>query len=117
MTKYGIIGSRMRLDRQSVTDFVNCLPENSVVVSGGCIGIDTWAADAAMERGLAVVVHLPDKSGCTQRWQFTKAFHARNELIAQDCDVLVAFVSSDRKGGTEDTIRRAKKHGKEIWIK
>ena len=115
--RYGIVGSRSRRDSKSVVDFVKSIPQESVVISGGCIGVDTWAVKSARMRGIKTVEHLPDKTGCSKHWEFTKAFHARNQKIAEDCDILVAFVSDDRKGGTEDTIRRARKLGKEIIIK
>jgi hypothetical protein len=38
-------------------------------------------------------------------------------LVAKDCDRAVAFVASDRKGGTEDTIKRALKAGKPVEIR
>jgi hypothetical protein len=35
----------------------------------------------------------------------------------KDCDRVVAFVASDRKGGTEDTIKRALKAAKPVEIR
>jgi len=115
--KYGIVGSRSRTDKEVVTAFVRSLPAGSIVISGGCHGVDTWAEKAAQSVGIETRIFLPDKAGCGHRWEFTKAFHARNQLIAEECDILVAFVSKDRKGGTEDTVKRADKLGREIWIK
>jgi hypothetical protein len=51
------------------------------------------------------------------RFEFTKTYYARNQLVAKDCDRVVAFVASDRKGGTEDTIKRALKAGKPVEIR
>ncbi len=45
-----------------------------------------------------------------------KAYYARNKKIAENVDVLYAFVAPDRKGGTENTIGYAEKLGKEIHI-
>lgn len=109
--RYGFVGSRRRLDRQSVVDFVATLPPDAVVVSGGAAGPDTWAVEAAQRRGLSVVIHLPDKAGAKTRWEATERFYARNQKIVDDSDALVAFVAPDRKGGTEDTIRRATTKG------
>jgi len=114
--KYGIVGSRSRKDRRSVVDFVNSLQPGDVVISGGCRGVDTWAAEAARARGLKVVEFLPDLAGCRERWQYTRAYFARNEQIAQECDTLVAFVAEVRKGGTENTIKHARKLGHEVII-
>lgn len=111
MPKYGIVGSRKRKDRESVVAAVDRLPTKSVVVSGGAEGPDTWAVEAAKARGLQTVEHLPKKVRGATRWQATEAFYARNQLIVDDSDELIAFVSADRKGGTEDTIRRAVRKG------
>lgn len=40
----------------------------------------------------------------------------RNGNIADKSDILIAIVAKDRKGGTEDTIRKAKKIGKKVII-
>jgi hypothetical protein len=111
MTRYAIVGSRRRTDRQSVIDRVMALPGDSVVVSGGAKGPDKWAEQAAMERGLHLVVHLPERGPAKSRWEATERFYARNQRLVDDADVVIAFVSADRKGGTEDTIRRAEKKG------
>ena len=108
--KVGIVGSRRRNDRELVETLVNELPEGTVIISGGCRGVDTWAADAARRRGLEVVEFLPDlpPSG-SPHWEFARAYHARNKQIAENSDVIYAFVAPDRKGGTENTIKHAKK--------
>jgi hypothetical protein len=114
--KYGFVGSRSRMDQQSVTDRVLALPDDSIVVSGGCRGPDLWAEEAARRRGLATIIHKPAPGPSGSRWAATEKFYARNQLIVDDADILVAFVSSDRKGGTEDTIKRAKKKGIPVII-
>jgi hypothetical protein len=85
-----------------------------VLISGGCRGVDTWAADAARARGLQVVVHLPDLDGARARWETTKRHYARNQVVVDDCDQVIAFVSNERRGGTEDTIDRAHAAGKPV---
>jgi hypothetical protein len=93
----GIVGSRRRQDRVAVIAFVKSLPD-SVVVSGGCPNsVDTWATAAARARGLDVIEHLPRPDG-PGRLAFTKACYARNELIALDSHVLIAFIAPDRVG-------------------
>jgi predicted Rossmann fold nucleotide-binding protein DprA/Smf involved in DNA uptake len=109
--RFGIVGSRGRLDRQSVYDRVAELPRGSTVVSGGAKGPDIWAEEAAKSCGLPTIVHLPASGPSATRWAATEKFYARNQQIVDDSDVLIAFVSPDRKGGTEDTIRRARKKG------
>lgn len=99
-----------------MVDFIATLPADAVVVSGGAAGPDTWAAEAAAARGLGLVVHMPDKTGAKTRWEATERFYARNQKIVDDSDALVAFVAPDRKGGTEDTIRRAAAKGIPITL-
>ena len=114
--RVAIVGSRKRTDRDSVSAFVESLPVEAVVVSGGCEGPDKFAADAARKRGLTVVEHLPDLTGCSQRFEFTKRFYERNQRVVDDSERVAAFVAPDRKGGTEDTIKRAAKAGKPVVI-
>ena len=114
--KVGIVGSRKRTDQETVRAIVAGLPSDAVVVSGGACGVDAWAAAAARARGLQVVEHLPDMAGAVTRWERTERFYARNAQIAEGCDRLVALVADDRKGGTEDTIRRARRLGRPVEV-
>lgn len=114
--RFGVVGSRRRRDRGSVIAYIDSLPASAIVISGGAKGPDTWAAEAARARGLAVVEHLPDLAGVTSRHEATRRYYARNRLIAEDCDELVAFVAPDRRGGTENTIKHAIELGKPVTI-
>ena len=115
--RVGIVGSRRWKDRESVEILVHQLPDDTTIISGGCQGVDTWAAETAARRGLGVTVFVPDlpKAG-SPRWAFTKAYHARNRQIAENVDVLYAFVTQDRKGGTENTIKHAMKLGVRVEV-
>lgn len=115
--KYGIIGSRRRTDRQTVIDFVNTLTFADIVVSGGCAGPDLWAEHAAKNLGIDTLIFLPKLPPAgSPRHEFTKAYYARNKLIAENSDIIVAFVATDRKGGTENTLQYARRLGKKIII-
>lgn len=115
--RYGIVGSRKRIDKKSVEDFIKTLNTEDIVVSGGCAGVDLWAEEAARRLRIKVLIFLPDlPPNGSPRYEFTKAFYARNLLIAENSDILHAFVTSDRKGGTENTIKYAKQLGKKIVI-
>jgi len=108
--RVGIVGSRKFQSSISVQSLVGKLPQDSIIVSGGCTGPDSWAEEAARAAGLKVSIFLPDlPPKDSPRHQFTEAFYARNRLIAENSDVLHAFVSPDRKGGTEYTIKYAHK--------
>lgn len=114
--RVAVVGSRRRRDRDTVDRFIAGLPDSAIVVSGGCEGPDKFAAEAARARGLPVVEHLPDLTGCTKHFEFTQRYYERNQTVVDDCDQLAALVAPDRKGGTEDTIRRALKAGKPVTL-
>ena len=120
----GIVGSRRWKSRAAVESLVDTLPPDTTVVSGGASGVDSWAAEFARKRGLKVVVFLPDlptvpaswTANGNPRWEYTKAYHARNRQIAEHSHVVYAFVAPDRKGGTENTIKQAKELGVPVYI-
>lgn len=114
--KVGIVGSRRRYDKESVIKLVDSLNENDIVVSGGCRGVDTWAEERAQERRLQVVVFRPKLLGVKNKGDMIKCFYARNQQIAECCDVLYAFVAPDRCGGTENTIKYALDLNKKVVV-
>lgn len=114
--KYGIVGSRSRKDKETVFSFINGLNPDDIVISGGCRGVDSWAVAAARASGLETKEFLPALAGCRYKWELTEAYYARNKQIADACDILIAFVSTSRKGGTENTIKHAEKLGKKVVI-
>jgi len=72
--------------RVLVHNFIALLPHNAVVISGGARGVDSWAAESAIARGLRVVVYPADWKKHGQRAGFI-----RNTQIVEDCTELVAF--------------------------
>jgi len=115
--RVGIVGSRSYQDQEAVFDYVRGLPQGTVIVSGGCAGVDTWAADAAKLHGLAVCEHLPVLPPRNAApWLFTRAYHARNLAIVADCNYLVAFTDTPNKGGTGFTIKAAKNAGRLVTV-
>jgi len=115
--RIGIVGSRRWDNRVAVEELVNMLPLDCTIVSGGCRGVDSWAVEAAKARDIEVVEYLPDlPPDGSPPWEFTKAYHARNKQIAENSDVLYAFVAEDRRGGTENTIKYAMKLGVQVEV-
>ena len=115
--RIAIIGSRRRTDRETIETAVAGLSAETIVVTGGAEGPDSWAEQAARRWGLAVVVHRPDLDGVHARWQAAERFYARNQRIVDNADCIIAFVAADRTGGTEDTIRRARRAGKPVEVR
>lgn len=106
MCTIGIIGTRRR-DKPSdlilVRDkFFEIYHEGDWIVSGGCPkGGDRFAESIAKAWGIPILIFHPNwgKYG-------TAAGFIRNNYIAQYSEILIACVASDRKGGTEDTIKK-----------
>ncbi len=115
--RIAIVGSRKFKSKEKVVDLVNKLPQESIIVSGGCHGPDTWAEESAKQRGMDVIVYLPNMPNKgAPLYEFTKAYYARNREIVQNADILHAFVTPKRTGGTENAIKIAKKLNKNIVI-
>ena len=116
MNHVAIVGSRSRTDPETVERLVAKLPAGTVIVSGGASGPDTWAEEAARKYGFPVKIFRPDLEGARSQGQVTRRHHNRNQRIVDIADELIALVAPDRRGGTEDTIRRAERKGIPITI-
>ena len=129
--RIGIIGSRRRdtakdkeATRVVLLDLLKELPGNSeiTIVSGGCrvykksknsyvlCGGDRFAEEFAEEYGYEKDIFLPDWKDIDpskpRKWEAARVLLARNTPIANTVDYLIACVAEDRKGGTEDTIKK-----------
>jgi len=123
--RIGIVGSRRRA---KFSDYIKLLEALTYIitkhkghewifVSGGCpTGGDKFARDISIELKIPIVEYLPKIKPKCSKQEFTVAAFARNTLIAQDCDVLIALVAEDRKGGVEDTLRKAQKLNKPVVL-
>ncbi len=122
----GVVGSRRRTSEKDKDVLRQILlrriqkGDNIHLVSGGCeLGADSWAEALAVELGLGITIHYPDESKLPPNPDYydrVRMYYARNGLIARDCNILLAFVAPDRKGGTENTIKQAEKLGKTIVL-
>ena len=100
--RVAIVGSRDygRLDQ--VRTYIDLLPEFTVILSGGARGVDQCAAEAARERGLEVQEYLPDWKSLGR-----KAGVARNALVVDQADLVVAFWDGKSRG-TKNAIDLAR---------
>ena len=105
-----IIGSRDYPDLRAVAAYVNTLPLDTVVISGGARGVDLTAEQQAMKRGLKVCVFRPD----WKRYGKSAGFR-RNRQIVEAADRVVAFWDG-RSRGTKHDIDLAREMGKELEI-
>ena len=122
MNYIGIIGTRRRDGMEDFAKvaaaFHQIYKPGDVVVSGGCKqGGDRFAEILASYTPDEPIIFLPDKRLLNQelieagkiRQAWAIINYARNTKIAEKSTILIACVAPDRKGGTEDTIKKFKK--------
>jgi predicted Rossmann fold nucleotide-binding protein DprA/Smf involved in DNA uptake len=116
MKTIGIIGSRRRNTKEDLeacrTVFKSVYEKGDRLVSGGCgRGGDFFCEIFAKEYDIPIRIHKAewDKYG-------KSAGFKRNTYIAEDADILICVCHADRRGGTEDTVKKAEKMGKTIII-
>ena len=113
----GIVGSRRRNSKEDYFLVLDAFKKiyyfGDVIISGGCSkGADQFAQQIADELKVKIINFLPDKNHLDKnlllknpRAAYTKINYERNEVIALYSDFLIACVASNRKGGTENTIK------------
>lgn len=127
-----IIGSRRRNNnvdyRQVLNEFKKWYDNGDVIISGGCPkGGDRFAEIIARKMNMTeengqLVIHRPDVNkkpeSSASKGKWARWFYERNTIVAQEANpntVVIACVSPDRKGGTEDTLRKIKRHLGEFY--
>jgi len=88
------------------------------IVSGGCPeGGDRFAEELAKEYGIPYTIYPPRKYELDlellktrPRAAYAKINYARNTQIAEASVWLIACVAPDRRGGTEDTVKKFLRH-------
>lgn len=114
MKRIIIIGSRRRDDAVAdwliiENDFLKIYVPGDIIVSGGCPkGGDRFAEALSAKYQVPIIIFPAD----WKRFGRGAGF-IRNTDIAKNGDVLIACVAPDRKGGTEDTIKKFKKFNPE----
>lgn len=103
----GVVGSRKRHtfeDEELVYHQIKklWLKGETIICSGGCMkGADSFAKKICFVHELP---YLEFPAEWSRRGK--SAGYQRNGIIAEWSDFLIACVSPDRKGGTEDTIKK-----------
>ena len=108
----GIIGSRRRDSEEDFLKvemaFIDIYRSGDIICSGLCPkGGDRFAVILAKKYETETLWYPAD-----WRRYGKVAGMIRNTYIARDSDILIACISDDRTGGTEDTIKKYLKAGK-----
>lgn len=134
--RLAIVGSRHGVSQERVERYLDALhakhPE-TIVVSGGAKGVDTFAEQGWLGRGGRVVsfrAKQVDEGFVIEEWRLpdggihvhpTPAFADRagaliyrDALIAERCDRLTAFYRRGRSNGTTITVGFARNEGKPV---
>jgi hypothetical protein len=111
LLKIGVVGSRGFNDYKLLKDTLDkYLDSVYLIVSGGAKGADQLGEKWANENGIKTLIFKPewDKFGKV-------AGFLRNKDIVDHSDIIIAFWDGMSRG-SEDTIKQAKKAGKEVII-
>lgn len=108
-----VVGSRRYPEPERVRSLIHSLPRESMVVSGGALGIDVLAARLARERDLGVVELIPSAE---QRGNWIKAALLRDQWFGLVADVVVAFWDGQSKGTRETISYALRRSGKCIVV-
>lgn len=109
MKRIIIVGSRRRNEHSDFIQVTHQLGQvyknGDILVSGGCPkGGDRFAEELSAELNIPIIIFPAD----WKRFGRGAGF-IRNTDIAKNGDMLIACVAPDRKGGTEDTIKKFRK--------
>lgn len=112
----GIVGSHRRDSYEDMIKLNYCFSfwyePGDCIVSGGCpTGADRFAENIARRLGISILIHYAEWDHLG-KW----AGPARNSSIVWDCTFLIAMPAPDRTGGTEDTIKKARKAQKKVYL-
>ena len=109
-----IVGGRdfndYTLLKESILAYIDAHEKPENIVSGGAKGADTLVAQFAAEMGIPLLIFKPDYQKYGRG-----ATLVRNTKIIENAEVVFAFWDGQSKG-TKDSIKKAKKLEKELYI-
>jgi hypothetical protein len=111
--RVAIVGSRKFPDVVTVYEYVDKLPKDTIVISGGAKGVDEAVEYAARQCGLKVI-SIP-VSGDEWKVVGNGAGHIRNQSIIDMAGRVVAF-HENSSPGTANTIQKTKAAGKHLIV-
>lgn len=110
MIRIAVVGSRTFQDYDTLKKILDGLEKPFIIVSGGAVGADQLAERYAKENGLLTEIYRPD-------WERygRAAGMIRNKILIDKADQVVAFWDG-KSTGTQNTIERATKAGKLLFV-
>lgn len=117
--RVAVIGSRNFPEPDAIDRYIQTLPDNTIVISGGADGADSIAEYSARQRGLKVI-SIPV---LREEWNLYKndktgrgyAGMIRNSAIVDMAGTVVAFHHAN-SSGTADTLKKAHATGKRVIV-
>lgn len=99
--------------RELVRAYVRELPKDTIIISGGAPGADSWAEEAAYEFGIhfGVFEAIWEKPGGGRD---IAAGHKRNAVIAYVAHRVVAFYALEDTSGTSRCVEMFRELGKPV---
>ena len=117
--KFGIIGSRNFTDKEfficKVNEVIAIEGIPTLVISGGAEGADTLAEEWAKENAIEFQVFKPQHKDFPKSIRRFAAPHARNTLIAEHSDIIMAFWDG-QSTGKKDTVDKALALSKKVYM-
>ena len=108
--KVAIVGSRNFKNLSGIKSFIESLDKDTVIISGGAVGVDRCAEKTAKELGMKTIIFNADWSKYGKRAGFL-----RNKDIVAASDYVVCFWDGSSKGTAHD-IELAKEMGKKLIV-
>ena len=109
--KLAIVGSRDLTELDRIYQFMISLPKDTIIVSGGAIGVDQVAEICAKRLNLGTKIFKPNYD----EYDGSLAPLIRNKQIVDYADVIVAFWDGKSRG-TKYTIDYAIKRKKKVTM-
>lgn len=111
--RVAVVGSRNFPEPDAIDQYIQTLPANTIVISGGAKGADEIAEYSAKQRGLKVI-SIPVLD---HEWKDIgkHAGMLRNQAIVDMAGTVVAFMNGETPG-TADSIKKAHAAGKTVIV-
>lgn len=111
--KIAVVGNRDGWTKEEVFQALhdNNVTREDIIISGGAIGVDTYAQEYAKANGIQMRILYPNPKEPSPDRYFD-----RNELIAIMCDIMIAFDKNHEHSGTKNAIHHAEKLDKDVIL-